>query len=155
MRFIVTLVFSTHLAGLSAIAANPQPAFSAPQSSTLISRGYDAAQLAMTSLAEWKMGPDKRCIAQSATTASDAVSRLNGFSEGTRTNFPDLYASMAPIHSSLQLDLADEFLKQGCLDQADRLYRAVIRIHIGSRFAAERQRAQIGIDDVRAKRASQ
>jgi len=65
-------------------------------------------------------------------------------------------ASLAPdlelrrIAADLTLDIAESALKHDCLDFADKVYRSVISTYVGSGYAAHRQRAQIGIDDVRA-----
>lgn len=48
--------------------------------------------------------------------------------------------------------LADLAFTHGCLDRADGMYRHVVNRYTGSSFAAFRDRARIGIDDVRAKR---
>jgi hypothetical protein len=50
--------------------------------------------------------------------------------------------------------VADQALKSGCLTVADRYYHRVIDIFTGTAYASYRQRAQIGIDDVRSRRSS-
>lgn len=47
------------------------------------------------------------------------------------------------------LAVADEAKKAGCREAARALYDIVIEVFIGSGYAALRQRAQIGIDDLR------
>jgi hypothetical protein len=56
--------------------------------------------------------------------------------------------------ADLDLEIADVALSAGCLDTAENMYRHVIERYIGFVYAAYRQRAQIGIEDVRTKRAS-
>jgi hypothetical protein len=46
------------------------------------------------------------------------------------------------------LDVADASRERGCAIMARRLYDAVIATYIGTAYAALRQRAQIGIDDL-------
>jgi hypothetical protein len=50
--------------------------------------------------------------------------------------------------------VADKALGAGCLSTADRYYRRIIEIFTGTSYASYRQRAQIGIDDVRSRRSS-
>jgi hypothetical protein len=58
------------------------------------------------------------------------------------------FQMLAGVH----LDIADSARKRGCLDFADGVYRYVISTFIGAGYAAHRQRAQIGLDDIRAVR---
>jgi hypothetical protein len=51
-----------------------------------------------------------------------------------------------------QFAMADAYLEKGCLDQADAIYRHVIDHYAGSSFTSARERARVGIDDVRARR---
>ena len=51
-----------------------------------------------------------------------------------------------------RFDIADTALKGDCLDIADENYRHVIKVYTGSSYAAQRDRAKLGIDDVRQKR---
>lgn len=44
---------------------------------------------------------------------------------------------------------ADSSLKAKCYEAANYYYRKIVSLFIGSSYAAQRQRAQIGIDDVR------
>jgi hypothetical protein len=50
--------------------------------------------------------------------------------------------------------VADYSLQRGCLDVADKYYRSIVNIFTGTSYASYRQRAQIGIDDVRSRRSS-
>lgn len=54
--------------------------------------------------------------------------------------------------ASLDLEIADVALAAGCLDVAEDMYRHVITRYIGFAYSAYRQRAQIGIEDVRTQR---
>ena len=58
------------------------------------------------------------------------------------------FQMLAGVH----LDIADSARKRGCLDFADGVYRYVISSFIGSGYTAHRQRAQVGLDDIRAVR---
>lgn len=55
-------------------------------------------------------------------------------------------------NTALVFALADGALKFGCLDTADQTYRRVITYYVGSAYAGIRDRAKLGIDDVRAAR---
>lgn len=54
-----------------------------------------------------------------------------------------------PMLVETQFRLADGFFKKGCLDQADELYRDAL-----IRWPAVRDRAQLGVDDVREAKRS-
>lgn len=53
---------------------------------------------------------------------------------------------------SQNLAFADAALEMRCLDLADETYRGVIATYTGTLWSSARQRAQIGVDDVRAAR---
>ena len=52
------------------------------------------------------------------------------------------------------LEVADSALQHSCLDVADKLYRFVISAYTQPVFSAYRQRAEIGVQDVREARKS-
>ena len=57
-------------------------------------------------------------------------------------------------HTSLTFGFADAALAKGCLDDADKMYRSLISLYVGAAYSGIRDRAKLGIDDVRiAKRA--
>jgi hypothetical protein len=55
-----------------------------------------------------------------------------------------------PIFIGSYLDLADAYLAGNCFKEANGIYRDVIRKYIGASYASFRERASIGVDDVRA-----
>lgn len=55
-------------------------------------------------------------------------------------------------HTSLAFSFADEALKRGCLKDADEIYRDLIRFYVGETYAGIRDRAKLGVDDVREER---
>jgi hypothetical protein len=55
-------------------------------------------------------------------------------------------------HTALAFGYADEGLKKGCLDDADKVYRELISFYTGSAYDGIRDRAKLGIDDVRVAR---
>ena len=60
-----------------------------------------------------------------------------------------------PLTASFRLSVADKALKKQCLDIADDQYRQVMSIYTGSAYSALRDRAKIGIDDVRENERSE
>ena len=54
--------------------------------------------------------------------------------------------------ASFRLAVADKALKKGCFDIADKQYRQVMSIYSGSSYSALRDRAKIGIEDIRDAR---
>lgn len=71
---------------------------------------------------------------------------------GSGANFYKPALTTARGSAEIVLIHADDALKRGCIDYADKLYRSIMMNFPGEEFAAERQRAQIGIEDVREKR---
>jgi hypothetical protein len=63
--------------------------------------------------------------------------------------------ALAQLQKNLdeRFELADAALSAGCFSLADDGYRDVIKTHVGSDYQAARDRAKVGIDDVRAKLA--
>jgi len=63
--------------------------------------------------------------------------------------------ALAQLQKSLdeRFELADAALSSGCFSLADDGYRDVIKTHTGADYQAARDRAKVGIDDVRAKLA--
>lgn len=55
-------------------------------------------------------------------------------------------------HTSLAFAFAEAALKKGELDAADRVYRRLIEFYVGSAYSGIRDRARLGIDDVREVR---
>lgn len=52
----------------------------------------------------------------------------------------------------IQFRLAETALKQKCPDIADRIYREIVANYTGASYAGIRDRARIGLDDVREAR---
>jgi hypothetical protein len=58
------------------------------------------------------------------------------------------------LGAEFRLSIADQAQKAGCLDFADDQYRHVISLYTQDFASAFRQRAQIGIDDIRSRKAN-
>ncbi len=63
-----------------------------------------------------------------------------------------LQGRFADTAARARLAIADAALAQKCLDLADKHYRYVTATFTGSAWTAYRERARIGVDDVRAAR---
>lgn len=74
------------------------------------------------------------------------------FSNVQRREHRSVYRDIVPLAVNTTLDIGDVALQKGCLDIADRQYREVLEVFVGPSYSAYRERAAIGIEDVRAKR---
>ena len=73
--------------------------------------------------------------------------------DGTSNTPPGLIGLETGLRQSVarsMIDLAEDAVEKKCLKTARKTYLAVIDTFTGSAYAAARQRAQIGIDDLRA-----
>ena len=68
--------------------------------------------------------------------------------------FPQYEREVRDWHTTLSFAFADEALRRGCLDDADRVYRNLVAFYTGGAYAGIRDRAKLGIDDVRAARSA-
>jgi hypothetical protein len=73
-------------------------------------------------------------------------------STGDSTFVLNILHELDPLTIRLKLNVAGKYLALSCLDDADTAYRDVVKTFVGANFAAARQEALIGIDDVRAAR---
>ena len=55
-------------------------------------------------------------------------------------------------HTALAFSYADAALRKNCLDEADRAYRDLVHFYVGGAYGGIRDRARVGIDDVRVRR---
>jgi hypothetical protein len=78
----------------------------------------------------------------------------NKFSNVERNVFLDTIITLNPMAIGAKFNAADAYLAAGCLDPADQIYRDILATYTGSSFASVRERAKVGIDDVRAKKTS-
>lgn len=68
-------------------------------------------------------------------------------------SFPQYEQEARDRHTELSFAFADEALRHGCLDTADAVYRDVFTFYVGATYAGIRDRAKLGIEDVRARRS--
>ena len=59
---------------------------------------------------------------------------------------------MRAKHTSTSFDFAEAAIEKGQLDDADQVYRGLIAFYSGASYSGIRDRARLGIDDVRAAR---
>lgn len=98
-----------------------------------------------------------------AATVRSAVTVIEGFAEEKERFNGSLSGAMYNMEhievrqsintaAELRLSAADSLTRAKCYDQADELYRSVIATYTGTSYVALRERAKIGIDDIRDKR---
>ena len=68
------------------------------------------------------------------------------------TSFRSYEIEARERHTMLAFGYADEALKRGCLDEADNVYRGIIIFYTGAAYGGIRDRARLGVEDVRAAR---
>lgn len=152
------------LVGLLMFSAATEAYAQGGSASSPVQRAQDHASSALTYLSTWD-GRD--CLSEPINNARYALARLSGLLSATgasatnpglssveRTIYLRRYGQMADMQISTQLEIADAYLQHNCIDDADKLYRDIVSDFPGSRYEAARQRAQIGIDDVRERRRS-
>lgn len=69
-------------------------------------------------------------------------------------SFPQYEREARDRHTALSFAFADAALQRGCLDDADAVYRSLVAFYTGGAYAGIRDRAKLGIDDVRAARTT-
>ncbi len=55
-------------------------------------------------------------------------------------------------HTSLAFAFGEAALAKRCLDDADETYRGLVTLYVGSNYSGIRDRARVGIADVRTLR---
>jgi hypothetical protein len=73
----------------------------------------------------------------------------------TVANPPGVTEDVLPRGASTLLDVADAAAEHNCPDLAKDIFNRVIAVFVGSNYAAYRQRAEIGLADLRAPRGAQ
>lgn len=130
--------------------------------STVINNMRQAAQLSSQWTGYWLAEPDKNCasamVRRSESITSEiiriAVSNAAVLNDNTMGSTSKWHASsivegVAPIAAQSRLDLGNAYLRGGCLDDADRIFREVMTTFTGPQYQSL---ARVGIDDVREAR---
>jgi hypothetical protein len=87
--------------------------------------------------------PDGQCDSPHLARASDEVTAA--FEAAAVMTYRNAIDEVA----ALTLDVADAAADKGCPAQARLLYRHVVRTFVGTAYAAYRQRAEIGLAEIR------
>ena len=102
------------------------------------------------------------CDSTEAADGGSKIARVDGLMQGLvniQPRFPPYMqagvaraiANLGTEAGRLRLEQADGFLAAGCSLQANTLYRFVLSNFSSPAFEGLRQRAQVGVDDVRAR----
>ena len=93
------------------------------------------------------------CVTAAATEIEAMIDELKTMTSQFHTvGMTSLARQARDRHTDLSFRYADAALHKGCLDQADRVYRDLIHFYVGGAYSGIRDRARVGIDDVRARR---
>lgn len=164
MRFALVLSAATALAGCQAVTNSiVDPSMSSGADPMVLARNH--ASVISTIVSRWKAAPTPTCNSPDMIQAGESLEQIAFFarekyrisidpwqSEILRPMNRRNAAELAQLQITKQFQIADAFLARSCLDEADSLYRDVITTFLGGNYAAARQRAEIGIEDVRAAR---
>jgi len=106
-------------------------------------------------LSAWKAALDT--VGEMEAVADDRWRLVNDNSalyqvRSTRDLNLKLHRQNVETSIAARFGIADTALKHGCIDIADENYRHIFKVYTGSLYNAHRERAKIGIDDVREKR---
>lgn len=132
---------------------------------TVISNMRQASQLATQWSNMWRAEPSANCASNTvrrAESISDEITRIAVSSAATLDDYTKGETSkwwagrvldgVAPIAAQTRLDLGNTYLRGGCLDDADRIFRDVMTTFTGPQYQSL---ARVGIEDVReARRAA-
>ncbi|MFI5022545.1 MAG: hypothetical protein ACHQRJ_12935 [Alphaproteobacteria bacterium] len=140
MRLV--LAASLVLVGVSGCGYNPPP--TVQQIQAQISANWEGLhQLAVSPYYKWESaGAD--CSSPDLVTARDKVIGTAAVIDPVRFDLNDIVGAGSWI-----LDVADGAKRHGCKETARYLYDYVISTYVGSGYAGLRERAHIGIDDLR------
>lgn len=164
MKFIIPsfFIFAT-LLGCTTSTASRQP--NEREKAILQSQQYE--NIIHDSINKFKNETEKNCSSASIVIAESALRSMNLLSQiwylkwsnsdaiATRTLNERVLNTITPPTIEMNFFLADNLLLNSCLDSADEIYRAIINQYTGTRYIAIRERAKIGIDDIRSKKIKQ
>jgi len=140
----------------SPLAAEPQTAAPAAPSLTEAETAKNRARPYADGLAALEQfRTSTGCDDPHAQEVLDCIADLRKDVELFHTvgSFPQYEREQRDRHTGLAFAFADEALKRDCLDAADRVYRDIFSFYVGATWSGIRDRAKLGIEDVRARRA--
>lgn len=96
------------------------------------------------------------CANQHSREVLDLIEKLRSDVSmfNTVRSFPQYEREARDRHTALGFAFADEALSRDCLDAADGVYRDIFTFYSGASYAGIRDRAKLGIEDVRARRVA-
>lgn len=86
-----------------------------------------------------------------ASSAIDELERLASYWTSVKASDPRV-SDMRTRHYTASFDFAEVAKAKGCLDEADVIYRHLITVYSGLMYQSVRERAKLGIDDIREAR---
>jgi hypothetical protein len=93
---------------------------------------------------------------RSGANTEVVLSKISELEENARMftslHFYDHGDTARDRHTAVAFAFAEEAMKKGDLDTADRVYRRLIDFYTGSAYAGIRDRAKLGIEDIREAR---
>jgi len=98
-------------------------------------------------------------ILSTLTTVTDGLASLQAASVNSsypvyvRQTSARRFSAIAPIALQMHFSAADRLMSAGCLDLAEKTYRRVVEGFPGPAWSGYRDRAMLGINDVRDMRA--
>ena len=100
-------------------------------------------------LEQFKANPD--CDGQHAHVVKEKIAELEENVSTFNTIKMRQYERKArQWHTDLTFRFANHAVENGCLDHADQVYRRLIEFYAGPAYSGIRDRARLGIEDVRA-----
>ncbi len=117
------------------------------------------------SLKVFQTEPERSCSSSTLVNAKAALQNMNLLSHlwylkwSNAKSTPDQYLNervlnvITPATIEMNFLVADTLLSNNCLESADEIYRAIISRFTGGRYASIRERAKIGVDDVRSQQS--
>jgi len=101
-----------------------------------------------------KFASESGCDGESVETARASIRQLAHMESMRELGGSLAYLGVEATERrwEVQFGLADAAKSKRCLDLADGLYRELINVYVGSAYSGIRDRARLGIDDVRAAR---
>lgn len=146
----------------AAIALLSGPAQGYETTETVISNMRQAAQLSGQWTVYWLAEPDKNCASPTVRRSESITSEIirvavsnaavlndNTMGSTSKWRASTIVEGVAPIAAQSRLDLGNAYLRGGCLDDADRIFREVMTTFTGPQYQSL---ARVGIDDVREAR---
>jgi hypothetical protein len=160
LRILITLTAIFTCSSIRAFEMTPESQLVRLETDTWVALEQNANQLIR--LSAMKCPPNQKAFDASVNTITQVI---DGRLRLARSSLNNQNSSQADWHFSsrnqslsfllkMLFKVADEALVNKCSIVADKYYRLIVTVFKEPKYAADRQRAQIGIDDARAIRSS-